>query len=107
MEINLKNIIKTFEQFAEINKVNISPIDRLQNQLVEFKFKTTAALQSVPPPAPPAPQEFVPNEAMFATNTSGVFGAFAPNTQFKTSIHTPRLAPQTPAQPIQFVNLKQ
>lgn len=93
MEIDLKTIVKAFEGFAEISKLNTSPIDRLFNDQIQFKLQESGSEKKQKPLAP------IPNDSMFATNTSSsnIYGSFAPNTQFKAS------TVQNPQSPSQFV----
>lgn len=85
MDNNLNRIINTFESFAKLGQLNKSPIDRLFNDQIQFKLQKISQQQApaVQPPMqiPPGP---LPNESMFATNTSGIdlYGSFTPNGQF-------------------------
>lgn len=86
MDNNLNRIIKTFESFAKLSQLNKSPIDRLYNEPIQFKLKKISQRQQPPVAQPPmqVPPGHLPNESMFATNTSSVnlYGSFTPNGQF-------------------------
>lgn len=99
MTTDLNNIIKAFEGFAKLGKLNKSPIDRLFNENLKFKLQDIPQLQ-----APPAN----PNESMFTTNTStgNIYGQFIPNSQFNSQSFPPLQQLPPNISPTQYVYKK-